>query len=55
MTYFQHMYLNFKVSIKCFYLMVMHFLHGVFPCKYTSHEYYEKKQNKGTTPKLFVL
>ena len=48
MNYIEHMALNFYVAFKCFLLGFMHFLHGVVPCKYTSHDYYSsKKDNKG--------
>ena len=48
MTYFEHMMANFAVAKKALreavrqaVLAFLHVLHGVIPCKYTSHEFYD--------------
>ena len=40
MNYKNHLIANMKVAIRCFVLMVLHALHGIIPCKYTSHDYW---------------
>jgi len=40
MTYIEHLVANMKVAIRCFILMLFHAVHGLIPCKYTSHEYW---------------
>jgi len=40
MNYKSHLIANMKVAIRCFVLMVFHALHGIIPCKYTSHDYW---------------
>lgn len=46
MDYKEHMIANFHVAKKAFIeamrqltFVVLHILHGLVPCKYTSHEY----------------
>jgi hypothetical protein len=47
MSYSQHLKRNFGVSFHClrligfqFMLGVLHFLHGLFPCCWTDHHYW---------------
>ena len=47
MNYKDHLIANMKVAIRCFVLMMFHVLHGLIPCKYTSHEYWKILSQKG--------
>lgn len=38
--YIHHFYKNFKVAVKAILLALFHFIHGLIPCKYTEHEYW---------------
>jgi len=40
MSYKDHLIANMKVAVRCFVLMAFHGVHGIIPCKYTSHEYW---------------
>jgi len=40
MKYLSHLYNNWKVAAKAFLLMIFHFLHGLIPCKFTDHNYW---------------
>jgi hypothetical protein len=40
-NYFKHLAANWKVSFLCLVRCIFHFLHGLFPCKYTSHDYWK--------------
>lgn len=51
MGYFEHLHLNAQVAFRCFVLMGLHLLHGIIPCKYTSHEYWGYGMNKTVTDK----
>jgi hypothetical protein len=48
MTYYQHLKANIGVSVKCAVLSIFHLLHGVFPCKYTSHEFWKISLRKSS-------
>jgi len=37
--YLKHLLSNWFVAFKSLLLFIFHFLHGLVPCKYTSHEY----------------
>jgi len=41
MDYWLHIYLNIKASLRCFVLFFLHFIHGVLPFFWTSHEFWE--------------
>jgi len=41
MSYWKHLCLNMKVVIRCLIMAVFHFLHGILPIKYTSHEFWK--------------
>jgi hypothetical protein len=40
MGYFNHFLVNMRISGKCLLLCIFHFIHGLIPCKYTSHEFW---------------
>jgi len=47
-NYYKHLIANLKVSLRCLISCLkdlercfLHFLHGVIPCKYTSHDFLE--------------
>ena len=40
MNYRDHLISNLKVAIRCFVLMLFHMVHGIIPCKFTSHNYW---------------
>jgi hypothetical protein len=51
MNYFKHLLANWMVSIRAVLLALFHFVHGVIPVKYTSHNYWDfflhgKKEKK---------
>ena len=39
--YLCHLVANLKVAIKCGILLIFHVVHGIVPCKYTSHDYWK--------------
>lgn len=43
MTYIKHLSANWEVAGKALLLFLFHFLHGLIPCKYTSHKYWKLK------------
>jgi hypothetical protein len=43
MNYLIHLKLNWIAALKSLYYTLVHLLHGLFPVKYTSHEWIEKK------------
>ena len=40
MTYTEHLIKNMAVAGRCLVMAVFHALHGIVPCKYTSHEHW---------------
>jgi len=40
MNYFENFKMNMIVVLKCLHAAIWHFIHGVIPCKLTSHEYW---------------
>jgi len=46
MKYFKYLILNWKVAIKSLVMFIFHFIHGIFPFKFTEHERYIKKRNR---------
>ena len=45
MSYFEHLFKNWKVAMEAIFKMkplmaLLHFTHGLIPCKYTSHSYW---------------
>jgi len=48
MSYFTHLFKNFKESITCFFSAFMHFIHGIIPRKFTEHEFWKSKDDKLT-------
>jgi len=42
MSYIKHLKENIKVSLRCGKLMLFHFIHGLIPCKYTSHDFWSR-------------
>ena len=40
MTYAKHMLANFRVAVRCQILSAFHVVHGVIPCKWTSHDFW---------------
>jgi hypothetical protein len=40
-AYFIHLRKNWFVAIFSLWNMVTHFIHGLIPCKWTEHEFYE--------------
>lgn len=40
MNYYSHLLANLKVCLRCFVMLLFHLIHGIIPCKYTSHEYW---------------
>ncbi len=47
MNYFKHLYDNWRVAFKAILSFIFHFIHGIIPIKYTSHEYWKINLNKG--------
>jgi hypothetical protein len=45
MNYKEHLIANMKVAANSFKMMVFHALHGIIPCKYTSHDYWAVNDN----------
>jgi hypothetical protein len=45
-VYTRHLIKNWKVAFKAFLLFLFHFIHGIIPVKYTSHEYFGLKLTK---------
>jgi len=41
MVYYKHLKANWKVAGRGLILALFHFIHGVIPCKMTSHEYWK--------------
>lgn len=41
MGYLSHLMRNWMVAANALLLALLHFTHGVFPSKYTSHDYFE--------------
>lgn len=39
--YTTHLFLNFKVAMKCLILFIFHLLHGIFPFDVTNHEHWK--------------
>ena len=40
MTYMQHLSANARVSGRALVMAIFHILHGIIPCRFTSHEYW---------------
>jgi len=46
MTYWEHLWLNWRVAGKCFLLAGFHLVHGLVPIRPTSHEWWGVGFNK---------
>lgn len=44
MSYWTHLMANWRVAFHSFIDMIFHFVHGLIPLKYTSHEYWENRK-----------
>ena len=45
MSYFEHLKLNWIVAFRSLIMFLFHFIHGVLPVKYTSHEFWKIGKN----------
>lgn len=50
MTYLQHLRINLRVAKRSAWFAMMHFLHGLIPCRWTDHHTYESPPADAPTP-----
>jgi hypothetical protein len=62
MPYFQHLKRNFLVAFYCLELSVfqlgycvLHFMHGIFPCRYTDHHFWQNRTTETTNEQQDVF